>query len=257
MNCGQVLIDWLRHWGDKMQFPQPLQEGRLIRRYKRFLADIETCDGTKTIHCPNTGSMKNCQQPGCRVWFTDSGNPKRKYPCTWQLVETSTGDSVGINTTLANSLVAEAIDAGVVSELADFGQMRTEVRYGRQNSRIDILLTKAYARAEDTCYVEIKNVSLGVENRVGLFPDAVTSRGQKHLQELMDIQRTGARAVLFFCVQHTGIDRVRPADEIDARYGRLLREAQIQGVELLAYRTRFDLSASAITLKDRIPIECI
>ena len=239
-----------------MRLPQPLQEGRLLRRYKRFLADIETGDGPKTIHCPNTGSMKNCQQPGSRIWFTDSGSTSRKYPCTWQLIETAGGDLVGINTSLANALVAEAVAADRVAELAGFRQIQTEVRYGRQNSRIDLLLRNDTGVGGDSCYVEIKNVSLGVEDRVGLFPDAVTARGQKHLQELMEIRQPGVRAVLFFCVQHSGIDRVRPADEIDSRYGQLLREARQQGVELLACRTRFDLAASEITLQDRIPVEC-
>ena len=239
-----------------MQFPQPLQQGRLLRRYRRFLADIETGQGRKTIHCPNTGSMRNCQQPGSRVWFTDSANPARKYPCTWQVVEVADRFLVGINTGLANSLVAEAIANGVVPELEGFERMRSEVRYGSENSRIDLLLQNGPCPVRNACYLEIKNVSLGVENGLGLFPDAVTTRGHKHLRELMQMRQQGARALLFFCVQHSGIERVMPADRIDPAYGQLLRQAQQQGVELLAYRAEFDLAVSRIALRQRLPVDC-
>lgn len=235
-----------------MQFPDPLQEAVLIRRYKRFLADIETADGRRlTIHCPNTGSMKNCQEPGSRVWYTLSDNPKRKYPGTWQIVEVDRKFLVGINTGLANTLVAEAIVAGRVEALAGYSQIRREVPYGEQRSRIDLLLESG--RQAD-CYVEVKNVSLGMGQGRGLFPDAVTVRGHKHLQELMQMVAAGNRAALFFCVQHTGIDFVSPADEIDPEYGRLLREAQAVGVELLAMRARFDVDGGGIELQEQLPV---
>lgn len=239
-----------------MEFPQPLQEGRLIKRYKRFLADIRTEQGEQTIHCPNTGSMKNCQDVDARIWFTDSKNPRRKYPCTWQLVEVDGEHLVGINTGMANHLVTEAISTGVVSELQSYSEIRTEVAYGSQSSRIDILLSSESGQDQDVCYVEVKNVSLGIGNGIGLFPDAVTTRGHKHLQELMEVKALGARALLFFCVQHTGIDLVRPADDIDAEYGRLLRQAQNSGVEILAYAAEFDLNDSTVRLHRRIPVEC-
>jgi len=237
-----------------MRFPDPLQEALLLRRYKRFLADIELPDGAQmTLHCPNTGSMKNCQEPGRRVWFSLSANPKRKYPGTWQIIEVAEGELVGINTGLANSLVAEAIDAGSITELTGYTNMRKEVAYGNQRSRIDLLL-ESDSGAPD-CYVEVKNVSLGMAGGVGMFPDAVTSRGQKHLRELIDVVKSGQRALLFFCVQHTGIDVVRPADEIDAEYGKLLRQASAEGVELLAYRAQFDLAGSEVSLATRLPVE--
>ncbi len=238
-----------------MQFPNSLQQGTLLKRYKRFLADITTAAGDFTIHCPNTGSMKNCQEPGSRIWFTDSENNTRKYPCTWQLIEVENSHLVGINTGLANTLVREAIEDGTVSELQNYAVIRTEVPYGEQKSRIDLLLEPDKDSSDESCFVEIKNVSLGVGDGLGLFPDAVTTRGHKHLQELMQMKRKNARSVLFFCVQHDGVDRIKPADDIDPEYGRLLREAQEAGVELLAYRAAFDVARSSAELTQSIPVE--
>lgn len=238
-----------------MIFPQPLEEATLIRRYKRFLADVQLADGSEiTLHCPNTGSMKNCQEPGSRVWYTDSKNPKRKYSCTWQIVEVANTHLVGINTGLANGLVAEAIAANVIAQLPGDAQISREVSYGEQGSRIDLLLHYPATDAEAGCYVEVKNVSLGLGEGLGVFPDAVTTRGQKHLQELMAVRKAGHRAVLFFCVQHSGIDRVAAADDIDPVYGELLREAASQGVEVLAYRAGFDVGNSSISLQTELPV---
>lgn len=237
-----------------MNFPARLQEGILIRRYERFLADVELPSGEIiTLHCPNTGSMKNCQQPGSRVWYTDSGNEKRKYPCTWQLVEVDGQFLVGINTGLSNALVEEGIGSGRVSELQGYTSIRREVPYGEQRSRIDLLLEHG-EEASQRCYIEVKNVSLGVGNGLGEFPDAVTTRGQKHLEELMHIRERGDRAVLFFCVQHEGIDAVGPADEIDPDYGSLLRRAVATGVEVLAYAAEFDLQAGTVALNRRVAL---
>ena len=238
-----------------MRFAPPLQEAALIRRYKRFLADVELPDGSQmTLHCPNTGSMKNCQYPGYRVWYSDSGNPKRKYPCTWHFIEDPSEHIIGINTGLANMLVKEAIDGGHISELQGYDKIRSEVPYGDQRSRIDLLLCENRDNFVKNCYVEVKNVSMAEANGQGLFPDAVTARGQKHLQELLAVTHTGNRAVLLFCVQHEGIDRVAPADDIDPEYGRLLREVAAAGVEVIAYRTRFDLECSRVDLMDPLPV---
>lgn len=238
-----------------MIFDQALEQAVLIRRYKRFLADVELDDGSKlTIHCPNTGSMKNCQDPGSRVWYTDSKNEKRKYPCTWQIIEVAETDLVGINTGLANGLVAEAITDNLVTQLPGNGLMSREVSYGEQGSRIDLLLDYSASGVGEKCYVEVKNVSLGMGEGIGVFPDAVTTRGQKHLQELMAVRRDGYRAVLFFCVQHSGIDTVTAADDIDPRYGQLLREAADQGVEIIAYRAEFDIAGASITLWTELPV---
>lgn len=235
-----------------MKLPEQLQAATLLRRYKRFLADIELADGSQlTIHCPNTGSMKNCQQAGSRVWYTLSDNPKRKYPGTWQLIEVDKKHLVGINTGLANKLVREAIESQRVGSLTSFDAIRSEVPYGEQRSRIDLLLQ---AEGKPPCYIEVKNVSLGQADGQGLFPDAVTQRGQKHLQELMEMVRQGNRAVLCFCVQHSGIDRLSPADEIDPAYADLLRQASAAGVELIALRASFDVQASEISLTEEIPV---
>lgn len=241
-----------------MQFDRPLQPAILIQRYKRFLADVRLPNGECiTLHCPNTGSMRNCQTPGSRVWYTDSGNSKRKYPCTWQIVENEDGQLVGVNTGLANKLVVEAIQVGRVPELAGFTRLATEVAYGENRSRIDILLetTNGDALAPAKCFVEVKNVSLAVEPGRAIFPDAVTARGHKHMQELMLMRAQGQRAVLLFCVQISDVGIVAPADSIDPEYGRLLRQAAARGVEVLAYRAEFDLAHSCITLNTGIAID--
>lgn len=238
-----------------MKFPGSLQEAVLLRRYKRFLADVELPNGdAMTLHCPNTGSMKNCQEPGSRVWYSLTDNPKRKYPGTWQLVEVEKRDLVGINTALANKLVHEAISEARVAELQSYSRIRTEVSYGEQRSRIDLLLDSPQNPEIPECYIEVKNVSLGMSGRQGLFPDAVTTRGQKHLQELIAMVKQGKRAVLFFCVQHTGIERVSPADEIDPEYGSLLRKAAEAGVELLAMRASYELDSAELQLTSKIEV---
>ncbi|MBA1249241.1 DNA/RNA nuclease SfsA [Pseudomonas luteola] len=233
-----------------MQFDPPLEEGLLIRRYKRFLADIETMTGeTLTIHCPNTGSMLNCQAEGARVWFSRSNDPKRKLPGTWELVETPHGRLACINTGRANRLVEEALLAGAIPELAGFSALRREVAYGAENSRADFRLT--YPSGE--VFVEVKSVTLGYNmDCVAAFPDAVTVRGAKHLRELSALAREGARAVLLYCVNLTGIEAVRPADDIDPAYGRALREALEAGVEILAYGA--DVTPQAIQVTRRLKV---
>jgi len=217
-----------------MKFPEPLLEGRLTRRYKRFLADVRLMDQEEvTAHCPNTGSMLGCQPENARVWLSQSDNPKRKLKYTWELVETAPGQLACVNTARPNAQARAAIETGVVPELTGYSQCRGEVRYGEEKSRIDLLLSGHESLPD--AWVEVKNVTLS-ENGQGFFPDAVTQRGQKHLRELMAQVARGDRAVLFFVVNHTGIREVRPADHIDARYGQLLREASAAGVEVLAYR---------------------
>jgi len=238
-----------------VQLQKKLQSGVLVKRYKRFLADITTSVGESiTIHCPNTGSMKNCQKPGSKIWYSDSENPKRKYACTWELVEVDGKHIVGINTGLANKLAHEAITSGWIEELQAYESIRTEVGYGEQKSRIDLLLEGTNSNPKAQCYVEVKNVSLGLGDGLGAFPDSVTTRGQKHLQELLHMHSLGHRAVLLFCVQHSGIQQVSPADDIDPEYGRLLRDVVSKGVEVLAYRVHVDLQASEIELRDRLPV---
>ena len=233
-----------------MQFDPPLEEGRLLRRYKRFLADIETASGELLcIHCANTGSMLNCMSEGARIWFSRSNDPKRKLPGTWELSETPQGRLACVNTARANGLVEEALHAGVISELQGFSGLRREVPYGEERSRIDFRLDYPSGPA----YVEVKSVTLGfADSRVAAFPDAVTERGAKHLRELATLARNGVRAVQLYCVNLSGIDAVRPALEIDPRYAAALREAQAAGVEVLAYGS--DISPQAIRLTQRLAL---
>ena len=239
-----------------MKYANPLQEARFLRRYKRFMADVELADGSPvTLHCPNTGSMKNCLHPGCRVWYSDSNNPKRKYPCTWEQAEipvlfngVERMTRAGLNTTMANGIVTELINSGLVPELSSYQDIRHEVRYGSQNSRIDLLLRH---NGLPDCYVEVKSVTLAMGDGLGLFPDAVTSRGTRHLQELTGMVNAGHRAVLFFCVQHTGIDHVSVARDIDPTYADELHKALEAGVEVIAWGA--EMSCETITLTRPVP----
>lgn len=239
-----------------MKFPEPLIEGQLIRRYKRFLADVRLPDGSEvTAHCPNTGSMLGCQPEHGRVWLSRSSNLARKLPFTWELVETAPGMLACVNTARPNGQAREAIGAGRVSELAGYSLCRPEVRYGEEKSRIDLLFSGHDSKPD--AWVEVKNVTLEQSGQ-GFFPDAVTTRGQKHLRELMAQAALGDRAVLFFVVNHTGIKTVKPADHIDPHYGELLRQAHEAGVEIFAYRANLlDTDGNptgSMALTDPVPV---
>ncbi|WP_122709966.1 DNA/RNA nuclease SfsA [Pseudomonas viridiflava] len=221
-----------------MRFSPELEQGRLIVRYKRFLADIETDSGELlTIHCPNTGSMLNCMMPGGRVWFSRSSDPKRKLPGTWEISETPQGRFACINTGRANTLVEEALRAGVITELNGFTALKREVAYGQEKSRVDFRLEYP----DGFVYLEVKSVTLGFDgSAVAAFPDAVTQRGARHLRELAALARDGVRSVLLYCVNLTGIESVRPAQEIDPAYALALKDAMDAGVEVLAYGVQLD-----------------
>lgn len=216
-----------------MRFVPPLEEGRLVRRYKRFLAEVVTLQGeTLSIHCPNTGAMRNCMPEQARVWFQRSADPRRKLPATWELVEVAPGRLACINTGRANALVAEALQAGVIAELAGFTALRREVPCGVEGSRMDFRLDYPAGPA----YVEVKSVTLGfADSTVAAFPDAVTMRGARHLRSLAVLARSGIRAVLLYCVNLEGVEAVRPACEIDPVYAEALQAARRAGVEVLAY----------------------
>lgn len=233
-----------------MRFHPPLEEGRLIRRYKRFLADIETATGELlTIHCPNTGSMFNCMVEGGEVWFSRSNDPKRKLPGTWEIAQTPQGRLACVNTARANQLVEEALNAGVITELNGFTALKREVPYGQEKSRIDFRLDYP----DGAAYVEVKSVTLGFDGTpIAAFPDAVTLRGAKHLRELAHLARSGVRAVQLYCVNLSGIDGVRPAEEIDAGYAAALREAKAAGVQVLAYGVQ--VSAQQIYIDRPLPV---
>lgn len=216
-----------------MRILLPTVEGRLLRRYKRFLADVALPSGeVLTVHCPNTGSLLGCTPEGARAILRDSQDPNRKLRYTLQTVRVD-GTWVNVDTGLPNALVSAAIPTGAIPELTGYPTLRREVKYGRA-SRVDILLA---AEGEPSCYVEVKSTTLA-ESGVAMFPDAVTTRGRKHLEELSDVVRDGGRAVIFFCVSRADVTRFRPAEQIDPRYAAALREAVEVGVEPLAYSTR-------------------
>ena len=233
-----------------MRYSRPLVEGRLLRRYKRFLADIQLPEGVVTAACPNTGSLMGCCDAGNRVWLSESDSATRKYRHTWELVEV--GETlVGINTGLPNALVAEAIAEGVIAELAGYPGVRREVKFGEEGSRVDLLLEDG---ERPPCYVEVKNVTAAANRGVALFPDCVSERGTKHLRELVRLKARGLRPVQVYCVQRGDVKEVRPADGIDHEYGRMLREAIAAGVEVLAYRAT--VTPGEIRLAERIPVVC-
>lgn len=236
-----------------MHFNPPLEPATLIQRYKRFLTDIQLPDGSeRTIHCANTGAMTGCATPGNTVWYSTSDNAKRKYPNSWEISETDKGHRICVNTARANQLAVEAIENGTIVELLGYNALRTEVKYGSENSRIDILLED---NEKPPCYIEVKSVTLLDELETstkgqGFFPDAVTTRGQKHLRELTEMVESGNRAVLLFTVLHSGIEKVSAAHHIDAKYSLLLKQAQDAGVEVLCYKA--ELSNTQIQLKQAV-----
>ncbi|EOU2464488.1 DNA/RNA nuclease SfsA [Vibrio navarrensis] len=233
-----------------MQFQPKLQAATLQKRYKRFLADVTYQDGSiGTIHCANTGAMTGCATAGDTIWYSTSDNPKRKYPHSWELTETAHGELICVNTARANQLAVEAIENGWITELQNYDRLQTEVKYGSENSRIDILLS---AHDKATCYIEVKSVTLlePSEPGQGYFPDAVTTRGQKHLRELTEMAQNGNRAILLFAVLHSGIEKVSAALHIDAKYSQLLKQAQKAGVEILCYKA--EISNTEIRLNSAI-----
>ncbi|MEE9317568.1 MAG: DNA/RNA nuclease SfsA [Rhodospirillales bacterium] len=238
-----------------MKFPDPLIKGKLIKRYKRFLADVELEDGPKagrvvTAHCANSGSMLSVNEPGAEVWLSPARNPDRKLKYTWEMIRVGRS-LVGINTSLPNALVAEAIEKGKIPELAGYGSLRREVKYG-ENSRIDLLLEN---ENEEKCYVEVKNVTMKRDlskSAPAEFPDAVTTRGAKHLRELSAMVREGHRAVMFYLVQRADSRSFAIAGDIDPAYAEGLEKARKTGVEVLGYRCR--LNKREIVVRDPIPL---
>ncbi|CCQ74764.1 DNA/RNA nuclease SfsA [Magnetospira sp. QH-2] len=233
-----------------MDFPTPLLRGKLIKRYKRFLADVTLDSGeVVTAHCANSGSMLSCKDPDSEVWLSPSDNPKRKLKYTWELIRIGEG-LVGINTGRPNKLVAGAIIDGTLTELQGYETLKPEQKYGK-NSRIDILLTDPN---KPPCYVEVKNVTLMRDGaNLAEFPDAVTTRGTKHLQELTDMVAEGHRAVMVYLVQREDCTSFRVAADIDPAYDAALKAATKAGVEALCYTCK--LTPSGITVAHPLPIE--
>lgn len=220
-----------------MKFETPLIPGKLVKRYKRFLTDVELADGTVvTAHCANSGSMLSVNEPGAPVWLSPANDPKRKLKFTWELVKI--GDAmVGINTQHPNRIVFDAIEAGKIDELTGYATQRREVKYGK-NSRIDVLLESP---DKPKCYVEVKNTTMRRDLSPGTpaeFPDSVTARGAKHLEELGDMVEQGHRAVMFYLIQRDDADTFTVAADIDPIYSEGLKIAKKRGVEVVAYSCR-------------------
>ena len=234
-----------------MEFQTPLIKGTLVKRYKRFMADVELDDGSVVVaHCANSGSMLSVNEPGADVWISPATNPDRKLKFTWELIRI--GDAmVGINTSHPNKLVADAIEDGTIKELGGYASLRREVKYGK-NSRIDILLEDD---ERPKCYVEVKNVTMRRDLSPGApadFPDSVTSRGKKHLEELSDMITEGHRAVMMYLVQRDDADSFAIAKDIDPEYAEALQKAQKAGLEVLCYDCA--ISPETITVNRPLPI---
>jgi len=229
-----------------MHFTQPLKQGTLIKRYKRFLADIKLPDGSEiTVHCPNSGSMRTCSVPGSPVCYSRSDNPKRKYPHTLEMVHNGK-TWIGVNTSRTNRIVAEAIENKQIKELNHFESIRREVKTSAE-SRLDLLLEGGGKQT----YIEVKNCSLA-ENGWALFPDAVTARGTKHLRELARLVNLGHRGVIFFLVQRLDCNGFSPAAAIDSVYADTLVEVQLKGVEILAYQA--EVTTVSIEIVRSLPV---
>ena len=231
-----------------MKFDPTLVHGTLIKRYKRFLADVRLDDGREvTAHCPNPGSMRTCAEPGWGVWVSPANNPKRKLKWTLEIIDAD-GVPILVNTARPNGVVREAITEGTIPELAGYSTLRAEVKYG-ENSRIDLLLTDP---ERPSCYVEVKNVTMGAEPAVAAFPDSVSKRAAKHMTELAAQVAEGHRAAVFFLVSRGDALTMRPAEEIDPAYAEALRAAVDAGVEVLAYRAQ--ISAHEVTVGERVQV---
>lgn len=233
-----------------MKFPHPLIPGTLLRRHHRFLMDVRLENGREiTAHSGNTGGMLGCSRPGMRVWLSVSPNPERKYPHSLELVQPKRGEWVGVNTLLPNKLVREAIERRMFSAFRDYSDIQPEVRYGNENSRVDLLLR---GQGVPDCYLEVKNVTYCPQG-TALFPDAVTARGTRHLRELLRMRQQGHRAAVVFCVQHSEASRFAPAGHIDPLYADTLRQAAGEGLEVYAWQAR--MSPEEVVITSPLPVE--
>lgn len=230
-----------------MEFASPLTQAVLLKRYKRFLAEIVINNQEhRVIYCPNMGAMTGCDILGSRLWFSHSSNPRRKFPDTWELVEVDGGYLVCVNTQNSQELIVEGIEKGVITQLQGYAQINLAPPLLEDHS-YDLSLNHHTQDGEPQhCYVHINNVTLGDEIHRGFFPDAASEKAVQQLKALMHAKKLGHRAMLVYCVQHTGIERLFPADHIDPQYGSLLRQAMIAGVEIHAYGVDISLTQMSI-----------
>jgi len=229
-----------------MKFAQTLIHGRLIKRYKRFLADVKLDNGEViTAHCTNSGSMKSCLENGAEVYLSPVDDPNRKTKFTWEMIKIN-GDWVGINTGNPNKLAYEAVKNGEIEKLKGYTEVQREVTFG--DSRFDVMAKNR----NETCFIEVKNVTLK-EGDYALFPDAVTSRGKKHLETLIKVKEKGMRAVMLYIIQRTDVNIFAPAKEIDPEYSKALEIAKKKGVEIIPMQAK--VSPEKIELIKELPFE--
>ncbi|MGQ4277048.1 DNA/RNA nuclease SfsA [Pseudidiomarina sp. E22-M8] len=238
-----------------MQFDNPLREAFLVRRYKRFLADVyhpdwpehPTPEQALTVHCPNTGAMTGCAEASMRVWLSDSSNSKRKYRYTWELAETFSGARICVNTQRANAVVGEALQNALCKAIGPLDNLRAEQRYGYDNRRIDWYGNDAQGRQ---IFIEVKSVTLA-EQQQGYFPDTVSKRASEHLHNLIDMTGDGHRAAVVYCVLHSDVTSVQAAEHCDPAYAALAAEAKQLGVEFYALET--DITPQGIYAIGELP----
>lgn len=229
-----------------MIFEQKLIHGRLVKRYKRFLADVLLDDGTIVVaHCTNSGSMKSCLEEGAEVYLTPVDEPKRKTRFTWEMIKIN-GDWVGINTGNPNKLAFDAVRNGLIPGLGNYTTVRREVKFG--DSRFDIYAENEFGK----CFIEVKNVTLKV-GKNALFPDAITTRGRKHLKTLVEVKQVGMRAVMLYIIQRTDVEIFGPAAEIDPEYAKALNEAIAKGVEVIPLQVK--VTPEKIEIVKQLPME--
>ncbi|MCK7459631.1 DNA/RNA nuclease SfsA [Idiomarina aminovorans] len=232
-----------------MQFNKPLRQGVLQKRYKRFLADIDFGqEPITTVHCPNTGAMTGCAEPGFTAWCNVSDNHKRKYSLTWELARNSKGEMIVVNTQHANRMAGELLQTDLLPELSQWQELKPEQRYGKEKSRIDWWGVDSDSRQ---CFIEVKSVTLA-DGEQGYFPDAVSQRAHKHLHELMQMVSEGHRAIQLYMVMHQGIENVSPASYIDPKYAELCKQAKYAGVEF--YAVKCLASPEEIKLERPVPV---
>ena len=233
-----------------MIFDPPLEQATLLRRYKRFLADLKTGTGQSlTVHCPNTGAMLGCAEPGSEAWYSTSDNAKRKYPNTLEVIVSANG-RVGVNTARANHLVREALEGGTLAPFTNMRLVQTEAAIPDESGRFDFLLEDG---SGVPCWVEVKNMTLCDETGRGSFPDAVSERAVKHVNALVRRVEAGEEAALVFCVQHTGVLRATLADEIHPAYAAAVRAAAEAGVAVHAFGCRIE--PDEIRLEFPLPVD--
>jgi len=232
-----------------MRFQTPLVPATLIRRYKRFLADVRLQDGREMVaHCPNPGTMTGLRDIGARIWLEPNDDPKKKLKFGWRLVQEPDGNLIGIDTSVPNRVIKEALLAENIAGLSAYGTIKSEVKYGK-NSRIDFLLGQA---GLPDAYVEVKSVTLRRNGDLAEFPDCVTARGTKHLRELTEMVAQGHRAVMLYLLQRTDCSRFQVAADLDPAYGAAFQQARAAGVEMICYGTK--ISPEGVWLTGAVPV---